>query len=535
MVTSKPNLNFTTTASPRCRRRFAVTPSQLIRQHKSQRHGVSIIEVLTSIVIAMIGVVGVMVLIPFAVRQAQTGLDLDDGFSLGQNAAERFEAAGYTNPTAWAGSPGPSDAGGLWTKGDGMGMFVPTYTSPDYAAPYNIYPAGYPRADFGGPVSAVAIAAQPRPFIMDPLGVMENVGIPGLDPFEAARFPFQMFDAGASVGEIAYPIWRAATSNQVGTIGNPWFDLSFPALTVRNSGKPLLPATSPIAFPPGAFNNPITIHQTRNLMKTNDDLVFGLPTPPGAAVDPIDPEGANYPPVQLMEQVAGTDVRRLHNGAVSWAGLVLPIRDSSIPTPMVGAAIPRTRPSGFTMHVMVFKDRDTSNINLPGSLPPRPAGSMTTSIVRSDATPLSHLNQGFANPVTRINLPLTLGGAGDVQKDDWVMLINRGRTNGFYLTRTGAIVADALLDTTGNCAQNSVNSIYLDEFGYERQVAFYRVRGVSGLSIDVEGPGFDFGDNTDTDFTNDKSPTYLVHLKDVVNVYERTFTFEEDSTLIPKN
>ena len=39
------------------------------------REGISIIEVLTSIVVAMIGVFGVMILIPFAVKQAKTGLD----------------------------------------------------------------------------------------------------------------------------------------------------------------------------------------------------------------------------------------------------------------------------------------------------------------------------------------------------------------------------------------------------------------------------------------------------------------------------
>ena len=41
------------------------------------RDGISIIEVLTSMAVATIGVFGVMVMIPFAIRQSQLGLDND--------------------------------------------------------------------------------------------------------------------------------------------------------------------------------------------------------------------------------------------------------------------------------------------------------------------------------------------------------------------------------------------------------------------------------------------------------------------------
>ena len=42
-----------------------------------KREGVTIIEVLTSMAVATIGVFGVMVMIPFAVKQSQSGLDAD--------------------------------------------------------------------------------------------------------------------------------------------------------------------------------------------------------------------------------------------------------------------------------------------------------------------------------------------------------------------------------------------------------------------------------------------------------------------------
>ena len=65
------------------------------------RNGLSIIEVLTSIVVAMIGVFGVMVLIPFAVKQAKVGMDSDAAVQLARNAYSKFEISGYRNPENW--------------------------------------------------------------------------------------------------------------------------------------------------------------------------------------------------------------------------------------------------------------------------------------------------------------------------------------------------------------------------------------------------------------------------------------------------
>ena len=66
------------------------------------RFGISVIEVLTAMVVAMIGVFGVMILIPFAVQQAQIGLDNDDAATMGRNAVEMLEIEGYTNGNSLA-------------------------------------------------------------------------------------------------------------------------------------------------------------------------------------------------------------------------------------------------------------------------------------------------------------------------------------------------------------------------------------------------------------------------------------------------
>ena len=66
-----------------------------------RRKGISIIEVMTAVVVAMIGVFGTLVLIPFAVKQAQSGLDLDDARNLAVNSRATFEAMGFDDPDRW--------------------------------------------------------------------------------------------------------------------------------------------------------------------------------------------------------------------------------------------------------------------------------------------------------------------------------------------------------------------------------------------------------------------------------------------------
>ena len=61
----------------------------------SGRDGLSVIEVLTSIVVALIGVFGVLAMIPFSVKQTQSGLDQDAATSMARNALADFEASRF--------------------------------------------------------------------------------------------------------------------------------------------------------------------------------------------------------------------------------------------------------------------------------------------------------------------------------------------------------------------------------------------------------------------------------------------------------
>jgi hypothetical protein len=71
-----------------------------LKKHTLQS-GLTIIEVMTSIVVAMIGVMGVMILVPFAVRQAQTGMDTEAAAVVARNAYSEFEIGGYRNYGNW--------------------------------------------------------------------------------------------------------------------------------------------------------------------------------------------------------------------------------------------------------------------------------------------------------------------------------------------------------------------------------------------------------------------------------------------------
>ena len=65
------------------------------------RRGISILETIVSIAVAMIGVFGVFVLIPFAIRQAEIGLNLESAMVVGRNTLANFEAQGFYNVNRW--------------------------------------------------------------------------------------------------------------------------------------------------------------------------------------------------------------------------------------------------------------------------------------------------------------------------------------------------------------------------------------------------------------------------------------------------
>ena len=190
---------------------------------KHHRRGITLIEVMTAIVVALIGVFGVMVMVPLAVRQSQVGLDRDAATVAARNAFERFEIEGYQ---------AVDDSGNLrWRlNGHTVNMSI----APD---PLDIGGSGNPEMD---PVTyANRVTHWGGAVCIDPLGVTEN-GI--------ARFPFNHFPAAP------------AAVNQLpdDPTGTPPYDLTIDTvnLTLPN-------------------NTPMDIAAARRMFRASDDLIFG--------------------------------------------------------------------------------------------------------------------------------------------------------------------------------------------------------------------------------------------------------------------
>ncbi|HMP67741.1 MAG TPA: hypothetical protein PKA76_00170 [Pirellulaceae bacterium] len=72
-----------------------------MHQTRPKRMGISLFEVLVSILVASVGVLGVLVLIPFAVKVAERGMDAETAFNHARNVFTDFEANGYRNFDRW--------------------------------------------------------------------------------------------------------------------------------------------------------------------------------------------------------------------------------------------------------------------------------------------------------------------------------------------------------------------------------------------------------------------------------------------------
>ena len=101
------------------------------------RRGISILEVLFSIGIATIGLFGVLALIPFAVHQANVGLDIERGMTTGRNAMAEFKIRGYLDPNRWYFEDEDPDADDHGSDSDSVSILANSYViDPEFIAHY---------------------------------------------------------------------------------------------------------------------------------------------------------------------------------------------------------------------------------------------------------------------------------------------------------------------------------------------------------------------------------------------------------------
>jgi hypothetical protein len=370
------------------------------------RRGLSIIEVLTAMVVAMIGVFGVMALIPFAVKQAKVGMDSDAAVQLARNAYSDFEIRGYRNPENWW-----MPAGTLLRDRD------------------PVFPARtYDPATDG-----------PQIFAIDPLSGLENKGVFGI-------FPLNPVVADSLPPELRFPVLNLAM--------------------LQNSGQS------------GFVKTGMTRGVAQKIFRSADDLVFG------AGVGELDP------PLQFFDKTSNNiALKRQSKGRISWSAIVVPYINQSITID--------SDEWSYKLYILVYKVRKTRADDEDGKMA---------------VTQLSELNTGYQSPLTNVLIDKSVSVPdGSLKRDDWVMLINQ----------------DPTVDLNANPEAEP----------FIKQIAFCRIVNLmsdsENQSVDtaltLDGPDFNFfGDNTAVPPTP-PTETYIIHLKDVIGVYEHTFTPETES------
>lgn len=462
----------------------------------NKRDGISIIEVLTALVVAAIGVSGVLVLIPFAVRQSQLGIERDLADIVGINATEDLQLRGFTSV---------ADNGMLPWQGGAVGTAIVGNESRTTATPTT---------------AVLASALTPRVLHLDPYAITSNLQ----QRLELGLAPNNGFPDGAN---------QASPDILTRYLDN---NLKIPVMNfVRRS----------------TVGGVLGLTEARLLTQSTDELIFSDTDFRGIQAGDID-----GPQAAIELSGAGSPAARQYRGRISWSMLAIPDKATGV-FPRTATATPASR---YRMNTLVYADRNprSSAIGIDQAngndmfvarvlrYPFAPDRTLPIPQRRNSSPNLNNLNGGFVPSVNRIVLDpndhtqadgFTLAGVSQVNivKDDWVMLINRRLPIPFR----------SLIDD-GVTFQFEV-----EEPGYDLQIAFCRVNSVDdGLdelgnrarnpSLSVEGGPFNFyyeGFSGSSFAVSDgridpalpadyTSETYVVHLKDVINVYERTITLE---------
>jgi type II secretory pathway pseudopilin PulG len=213
----------------------------------------------------------------------------------------------------------------------------------------------------------------------------------------------------------------------------------------------------------------MTLGVAQKMFRSADDLVFG------GGVDELDP------PLQIFDRSgAGDALIRQSKGRISWSAIVVPYINQSVTIDSAEWS--------YKLYILVYKVRKTRADDEDGKMA---------------ITQLSSANSGFQSPLTNVVIDQSvLVPDGSLKRDDWVMLINQ----------------DPNADANTPAAFN-------------KQIAFCRIVNLMANSeelpapvdtlLTLDGPDFNFG--------TPPTETYIIHLKDVIGVYEHTFTPETES------
>jgi hypothetical protein len=420
------------------------------KTHTRDRDGISIIEVLTSMAVATIGVFGVMVMIPFAVKQSQTGLDNDAANALGRNAGEEFQINGLLQTDRVS-----IDGGVSFDEVLSRLTFVNTGTSG------GLFNCNLDRVGQAFPATGPLEFNFPGVIHFDPIGFAG-----GLTEFE--------------IDPLGEPIKiLSATANRL------------TSLDLNGDGTIDLPA---------GVTGPYTTREASRLCRSADELFHE---------DDNDNEKELAPPQPLFDFDGANQVKRQFSGRISWSTLLVPEKDPGLSWSPI---------SRYRSHTIVYRDRfidPTDAIIQKTSVPFNP--DERASSYEYYLTNMS--GSGFDPSVSQITFAANVIDTDALFRGDWVMLVNR------IPIPDPALGGTPLSEIAGGARYRAAFD------GHRTQVMFARVTRVSANSVTVDGGSFDFTPAgipvAPPTGVLPSSETYMVHLKNVVNVYERSVSVEK--------
>ena len=326
------------------------------------RRGLSTLEVMVSIGIAMIGLLGALALMPVAGSLASRGLSADRMARVGTNAVEEFDIRGFRSPTFWV-----------------------------RRGPDGLYPVN--------PLTDATLAG--TSFCIDPRFYAINTDHGSYPPYNVLTAP------GANLNPVLAP--------QVDAGYFPYYQpAGFPRMIrislLRSNDVPLplaWTAGTPAMYPINSVvSAQMSLLQANDIFSGRDDLAFRRPDdntlPPQQVFSPI----AN--PLFGSNEVA----RREYNAQLSWLATVAPKATAS-------------NTDLYTLSIVVFHQRN-AGFPLPRAIDytgTRPAVQterlLNVTFVRGDfsAKDLVLTTRPFLN-----GYPDAAKAELDVQEGDWLML-----------------------------------------------------------------------------------------------------------------
>jgi hypothetical protein len=284
---------------------FILYPSSRSAQ-PSSRSAITLLEVLISIGVLTVGVLGAATLLPMAKYFQDETTKFDRGGALAQEAVHDLQIKNYLSPRRWI-FIDPSNAPAAPFTPEGISQLTGTFAAPN--ASYTQFSA----------------------FAIDPLGfsyVFAAQNQPGV------QFPsyFPAFTMAAAVPSAApFPAGTAPTIYRAGITANDYWPLGA-----------TVPVTSPMVM---------TFPVADRMMRSNDDLLFALP--PNTDYRPTANQfAASSQSSGTAQQMSGTYVPD-YLGDFSWIATVSRTPSDMLQGPFVAASLHR-----FQVSVVVLQKRD---------------------------------------------------------------------------------------------------------------------------------------------------------------------------------